>query len=517
MSFTTTANRNDYTGTGAITTYDYTFKILAATHLKVTIRNSNGVEVVQSYPTQYTVTGVGSATGGTVILSTALPSGHKLAIVRWLPLTQPTDIRNQGGYYPDTIEDQLDRFGYEILQLQDQLNRAPQVPITENSFSNAIPSIESRGGTLMGWDANGAIASYASVPNIAAGTTAQFYRGDGVFSSTLTGNLTINTTTGGRFEVQDSSNLGRGGYFRTGASACLLSSNSGVISTAIGQDGTAVIEVDTNKRVQIYAPTPGSNPLTAASNIAGDSWISHINANVAGNSGFQTSQAGGAVVTLAALANTSGYVGTSTNHSFSLLSNGSSRATINAAGGLTIANPTSGPSLTFGEATTTVIPGTTSFRLRNNANSSTNWQVTDSGRITNPSNTQPAYAVRASANRTTTGTFDTYGTTTYNQGSHVNASTGLFTAPVDGLHIFAASISALASVGSCVVLVEIVAGGSVIASSLFSVGTANSIIVSLTGMTRLGSSQTAYAQVSSITGGTISYVRCEYFQGTLLF
>lgn len=516
MSFTTTANRNDYTGNGATTTYDYTFKILAATHLKVTIRDSNGVDTLKSYPTDYTVTGVGSAAGGTIVLATALPSGHKIAIVRWLPLTQPTDIRNQGGYFPDTVEDQLDRFGHEILQLQDQLNRSPQVPITEGTFSNALPSVESRAGTLMGWDANGAITSYASVPNIAAGTTAQFYRGDGVFSSTLTGSLTINGAANRKVEIQDSGNSNRGGYILGLSGGFMVSSNSGVFPTYLAQDGTVVLELDVNKRATFYAPASG-NTLSILANLGSETYTDYINSLATGLTAYRARNVGGVDFRAGANANTYGLVGTVTNHSLYFQTNSLDRVAIGASGGVTVFAPTSGASLVFNEATTTVIPGTTSFRLRNNANSSTNWQVTDSGRITNPSNTQPAYAVRTSANRTTTGTFDTYGTTTYNQGSHVNASTGLFTAPVDGLHIFAASISALASVGSCVVLVEIVAGGSVIASSLFNVGTANSIIVSLTGMARLGSSQTAYARVSSITGGTISYVRCEYFQGTLLF
>ena len=64
-----------------------------------------------------------------------------------------------------------------------------------------------------------------------------------------------------------------------------------------------------------------SNPFTANSNTSGNTWISHINADVTGNSGFQTSLTGGVTADITAVANTHARVGTTTNHPFRFKTN----------------------------------------------------------------------------------------------------------------------------------------------------------------------------------------------------
>jgi len=361
------------------------------------------------------------------------------------------------------------------------------------------------------------------VARLNGGTTAQFVRGDGAYSSTLTGgltlgdSLTVNGAVARRVEIQDSGNSNRGGYLRTGASAFLLSSNSGVISTAIGQDGTTIIEVDTNKRVQIYASTPGSNPLTANSNIAGDSWISHVNANVAGNSGFQTSQTGGVTATLSAVTNTIGYVGTTTNHAFGLYSNNTLRATIGSTGGITIATPTSGPSLSFAEATTQIIPGATALAFKNNANSATNFRISDGGVLTNPRSTQTAFHGYTSATRTTTGVFAGY-SELYDRGSGFDPSTGIYTVPTTGLYIVTVEIYVSCTTATSVFDVRLRQGGvtSLLMSAL-SLAVSGGVDVRTMVLTRtLTAGTTLDVYLNTISGGTSPSAIINSFTAYLL-
>lgn len=68
-----------------------------------------------------------TATGGTVKYpntGAALTAGHKLVILRTISHTQPTDIVNQGGFYPEALEGALDWLEMQIQQDQTDLGRA---------------------------------------------------------------------------------------------------------------------------------------------------------------------------------------------------------------------------------------------------------------------------------------------------------------------------------------------------------------------------------------------------------
>lgn len=151
MSFSSTSNRSQYTGNGATSSYDYTFKIFSQTDLLVTVRNTSGVETTLTITTDYTVDGVGDSGGGSISLvnsgqawltSGNLTTGYILAIRRVRPLTQTTDIRNQGSYFPETIEDEFDRGRMIDQQQQDEIDRSLKLPetISGASFDMSLPA-----------------------------------------------------------------------------------------------------------------------------------------------------------------------------------------------------------------------------------------------------------------------------------------------------------------------------------------------------------------------------------------
>ena len=151
MSLSNTNTRTDAVGNGATDTYPYTFKIFAETDLKVTVRSTAGVETVLTLTTHYTVAGVGSTTGGNVVLVNGaftwitggfLTNGYSITIRRVRPLTQTTDIRNQGAFFPETHEDAFDDQVMIAQQQQDEINRSVKLPDTvlPSAFSPTLPA-----------------------------------------------------------------------------------------------------------------------------------------------------------------------------------------------------------------------------------------------------------------------------------------------------------------------------------------------------------------------------------------
>lgn len=152
-----TANRNDYVGNASTATYSYAFLIFAATDLFVAIRDTNDVEVALSYPTHYSVTGVGVAAGGTVVLAAGsydwldantLKTGYALVIRRVRPVSQQVDIRNQAAFYKDVIENAFDHLVMVDQQQQDALNRSLHM---SPSFGSADFNAELPKPTALGY------------------------------------------------------------------------------------------------------------------------------------------------------------------------------------------------------------------------------------------------------------------------------------------------------------------------------------------------------------------------------
>lgn len=168
MTVSSTTNRVDYTGNGATTVYPYTFKIFDDSELRVTTRDTDDQETTLVLDTDYTVSGVGNSSGGNVTLTTALASSYRLTIRRVRPLTQTTDIRNNGDFYPESHEDAFDKLLMIDQQQQQDIDRAFVLPetysATDVDTTLPIPVAE----RLIGWNADGdGLSNYAAAGNLA--------------------------------------------------------------------------------------------------------------------------------------------------------------------------------------------------------------------------------------------------------------------------------------------------------------------------------------------------------------
>src|SRR3990167_2835678 len=96
----TQTSRIVYTGDGATTTFAYPFKIFLSSDLKVYVNN-----LLKVLTTDYTLTGVGGASGGNVVFNTAPANGAKIVIFRDPSLTQETDFIEFDNFRAATHED----------------------------------------------------------------------------------------------------------------------------------------------------------------------------------------------------------------------------------------------------------------------------------------------------------------------------------------------------------------------------------------------------------------------------
>jgi hypothetical protein len=162
MAFDTTLPRNDYVGTGALDAYDFTFRIFAATDLRVTKLNTDGVETALVYPTDFTVPAgdINNHSGGTLTLTAGnLPLNYGLTIRFDRQPKQSTDLRNQGSYFLETHEDKFDELTRYVQAVRDVLSRALHLQETEvgTELATTIPSVALRASKFAFWDSSGNI------------------------------------------------------------------------------------------------------------------------------------------------------------------------------------------------------------------------------------------------------------------------------------------------------------------------------------------------------------------------
>jgi len=127
-------------------TFTYSFSpivIYASSDIVVTITNdTTGVETVLSEgTTSSTYTVVVSSFPGTGSITypgdsgTEAGTGSTINIKRVLTLEQTTDFENQGGYFPDTLEEALDKGVMRDLQQQEEIDRSFQAATSETDLT----------------------------------------------------------------------------------------------------------------------------------------------------------------------------------------------------------------------------------------------------------------------------------------------------------------------------------------------------------------------------------------------
>ena len=156
----TTRIAGPFIGNGTASVFGFAFKVFTASDLDVVrLTISSGIEYTLVLNADYTVSLNGdqnSNPGGSItLLAGPLASGFTLTITSDIPNLQPTDLTNQGGFYPEVITDALDRATIQIQQMTRDVGRSIKSPVADGTLDMELPNVTNRAGKYLVFDAGG--------------------------------------------------------------------------------------------------------------------------------------------------------------------------------------------------------------------------------------------------------------------------------------------------------------------------------------------------------------------------
>ncbi|MDO4775822.1 MAG: hypothetical protein Q4A06_00050 [Cardiobacteriaceae bacterium] len=160
MTISTSVRRaGPFTGTGQAVDYPFSFKVFSPSDVRPYQADADGNERRLQYNTDYSVTlnaNQETHPGGVVRLTAALARGNRLTIISEMPIAQPTVFTNQGGFYPRTLNDSLDRLTIYVQQLEEMVRRSVNTGVN----SDGVPAIPRPSpGRFLRWNQQGKLAN----------------------------------------------------------------------------------------------------------------------------------------------------------------------------------------------------------------------------------------------------------------------------------------------------------------------------------------------------------------------
>jgi hypothetical protein len=396
MTISSTTVKNSYNGDGSTTTFSYTFKIFANSDLQVIIRNNTtATETVKTLTTHYTVTGVGSASGGSVIFTAGnIPaSGETVVLRRAVPQTQAIDYIANDPFPAESHEEGLDRAMMTLQQVQEEVTRSIKLSRTNTMTSTEFTVGSSdRANKVLAFDSSGEIAVTQEIGtfrgNWSAGVS---YQQRDLIKDTTNNNIYIaNTahTSSGSLPISSNADSAKWNLIVDAASATASASAAATSATNAANSATASANsASAAATSESNAATSESNASTSATNAANSATSASNSATTATT---QATAAAGSATSAASSASTATTQATNAANSATSASGSASTATTQAGIATTQAS----------NASTSASNSATS---ESNAASSASTATTQA---TNASNSASAAAASAAAAAASADNFD---------------------------------------------------------------------------------------------------------------
>lgn len=170
ISSSATRKAGPYNCNGATTNFAFTFKVFSSADLVVTLTDADGVETTLVLTTDYSVSlnaDQNANPGGSITTVQTYSASYDITITSDVAATQPTDLTSGGGWYPDTVENALDRAIVLIQQLEELALRTMVGPVSDSAAIGELPNATSRALKFLSFDANGDPIAATSVTSSA--------------------------------------------------------------------------------------------------------------------------------------------------------------------------------------------------------------------------------------------------------------------------------------------------------------------------------------------------------------
>jgi len=274
MTVSSSTSRASYSGNGTLTTFAYSFKVFDQDDLTVILRASNGTETVQTITTHYTVTGVGSASGGNVVFGTAPASGVTVVILREQPLTQGLDLVPNDPFPAASLEESLDKLTFMAQKHEEELGRAIKASRTNVlTGSEFTISAADRANKIFSFDSAGDVSITQAIGTFKGNwATSTAYVVRDIVKDTSTNNIFIvNTahTSSGAQPLTTNANSAKYDLLVDAASATTSATNAATsASTATTQAGISTTKAGEASTSAAAAATSATTATTKASESA---------------------------------------------------------------------------------------------------------------------------------------------------------------------------------------------------------------------------------------------------------
>lgn len=268
MTVSSTTSRADYTGNGSTTAFTVPFYFLDNSHVTVySTVIATGATTTLTLGTDYTLTGAGVSTGGTVTTTVAPTTSQKLSILRSVPQTQLIHYVPNDPFPAATHEQALDQLTMEVQQVNETLARSIKLSSTNTMTSTefTVPAT-TRANKVLGFDSTGELSvtqelgTYQS--NWAASTS---YKQRDLVKDASNSNIYICLTahtSSGSTPISTNTDSAKWGLIVDAAAAATSASSASASASAASTSASAASSSAS------AASTSASNASTSATNAA---------------------------------------------------------------------------------------------------------------------------------------------------------------------------------------------------------------------------------------------------------